>query len=265
MTFLAAPRRVMILLGCCWLWGGCLTDSDAPVDEKKEPHFVAGRSRVNSMDYRGAVESFEKALEVNPHSASAHFELGWLLEEKEKEFAGAIYHYEHFLKLRPHDEKTVHLKQRIITCKQELARTVSLGPVDQKVQLEMLRLNGENARLAKQVETLTAQLAQATQRPAPGAKTNVVVLPPPAGSSATDRPLPSPKKNFALSTGSSTTGVVSGGTAPSASQTYTIKSGDTPAAIARKYGIPLGTLMSANPGLDPKRLRIGQAISVPAK
>jgi hypothetical protein len=31
------------------------------------------------MDYRGAIECFDEALVANPHSASAHFELGWLV------------------------------------------------------------------------------------------------------------------------------------------------------------------------------------------
>ena len=41
------------------------------------------------MDYKGAIESFSKALEVNPRSAKAHFELGWLYEEKDPDPAAA--------------------------------------------------------------------------------------------------------------------------------------------------------------------------------
>ena len=47
--------------------------------------------------------------------------------------------------------------------------------------------------------------------------------------------------------------------------TYSLKAGDTPASIARKYGIKLDALMSANPGIDPKRLKIGQTLTIPAK
>ena len=265
MTFLAALRRMVILLGCCWLWGGCFLDSDTLVDEKKEPHFVAGQGQVNSMDYSGAVESFEKALEVNPHSAAAHFELGLLLEVRKSDFAGAIYHYEHFLKLRPRHEKTEQLSQRIINCKQELARTVSLGPVNQQVQRELERLFAENTRLTKLVESLTSQLTQASQRPAPGEKTNTSAAVSPPAPPQTNRPSPVPAKPAPPPVGGSTTGTGAVSPAPPKSQTHTIKSGDTPAAIARKYGISLNALMSANPGLDPKKLRIGQAINVPVK
>jgi LysM repeat protein len=266
MTLLAALRRGLILLGCCALGGGCFLDSDGPVDEKKEPHFVAGRGRVNSMDYRGAIESFEKALEVNPRSASAHFELGWLLEEKEKDYAGAIYHYERFLKLRPKDEKLDQLRQRIINCKQDLVRTVSIGPLDPKLKAELDRLN-------KQVDSLTAQLAQATQRLVPPAKTNTVaetVVPPapipvPAPAPTGTNRLASAQKNLANASGGTLTSAVPVTPVSPTAKTHTIKSGDTPAALARKYGISLNALMAANPSLDPKKLRIGQVINVPAK
>ena len=265
MTGLAAWQRAIMLLGCCLLWGGCFSDSDAPVDEQKDPHFLAGRSRVNGMDFRGAVESFEKALEANPRSASAHFELGWLLEEKEpKDYAAAIYHYEHFLKLRPRADNAAQLRDRIINCKQELARTVSLGPVNQQVQRELERLSAENLRLAKQVETLTAQLTQATQKPAVPVKTNTVAIITPPAPPTTNR-LVAAQKTTATPSGGNTTPTVSGNTPTASTQTHAVKSGDTPASIARKYGVQLNTLLSANPGLDPKKLKIGQIITVPAK
>ena len=53
------------------------------------------------MDYQGAIQAFEESLEANPHSAAAHFELGWLYDEKESDPAAAIYHYQQYLKLSP--------------------------------------------------------------------------------------------------------------------------------------------------------------------
>ena len=57
---------------------GCTPPDQSREDERKEPHFVLGQNRVNAMDYQGAIEAFEKSLEANPHSATAHYELGWL-------------------------------------------------------------------------------------------------------------------------------------------------------------------------------------------
>src|SRR4051812_30044747 len=91
----------VLLFGLILALSGCDRYARTQLDEEKEPHFLAGKSRVSTLDYKGAIECFEKAIQVNPQSASAHFELGWLFEEKESDPAAAIYHYEHYLKLRP--------------------------------------------------------------------------------------------------------------------------------------------------------------------
>src|SRR3954447_11365693 len=92
---------------------GCLPQGSSQVEEEKEPYFLEGKSRVNAMDYAGAVESFERALEVNPRSASAHFELGWLYDQRESDPAAAIYHYMRFLKAHPQGDKAERAKARV--------------------------------------------------------------------------------------------------------------------------------------------------------
>src|SRR5262245_21208149 len=102
---------------------GCEPSGRSLSEEEKEPHFLAGKSRVNAMDYPGAIESFEKALEANLRSASAHYELGLLYEKNKQDYAAAIYHFDRFLELCPTSEYGEVVKQRIAACKQELART----------------------------------------------------------------------------------------------------------------------------------------------
>ncbi|MFP4069285.1 MAG: LysM peptidoglycan-binding domain-containing protein [Opitutales bacterium] len=46
--------------------------------------------------------------------------------------------------------------------------------------------------------------------------------------------------------------------------TYRIQSGDTFARIAAEHGVGLQQLLDANPTADPRRLRIGQEITIPA-
>ena len=48
------------------------------------------------------------------------------------------------------------------------------------------------------------------------------------------------------------------------SGTYAIKSGDTFRTIAQQYGVGIQALVAANPGIDPRRLKIGQKIKLPA-
>ena len=43
---------------------GCTPSGQNPAGEEKEPHFVLGKSRVNAMDYQGAIEAFEQSLEA---------------------------------------------------------------------------------------------------------------------------------------------------------------------------------------------------------
>src|SRR5512137_2361023 len=103
MTFSVGLLRIAPLLLASLVLSGCLPS--APSDEEKEPYFMAGKSRVNTMDFKGAIDSFEKAVELNPKSASAHFELGWLYDQKESDPAAAVYHYERYLKLSPNSPK----------------------------------------------------------------------------------------------------------------------------------------------------------------
>ncbi len=46
---------------------------------------------------------------------------------------------------------------------------------------------------------------------------------------------------------------------------YRVKEGDTLERIARREGIDINTLKSANKGIDEKRLRVGQTICIPVK
>lgn len=240
----------MALVGC--------NPSGTASDEEKEPHYLEGKSRENAMDVKGALESFEKALEVNPHSAAAHLEAG-LLYEKQTDYAASIYHLQRYLELRPRADLTELVKSRILACKQELAKSVSLAPVTQSLQNEFERLTQKNKELSEQLEQCRASHGQASvsaSNPAPvmaSQSTRASAQPSPqqfAGSVATPVSNPAPGRSAAA--------------APAILRTHTVKAGETPSAIARKYGIKLDALMAANPRLDPRRLQVGQSLAIPA-
>lgn len=238
--------------------GGCSNSSPGPLDEEKEPHFLAGKRCVSTMDYKGAIECFQKALELNPRSGSAHLELGWLFDQKETDPAAAIFHYEQYLRLRPGADNAELIQQHIMTCKQELARTVSLGPVTEKVQhdLEQLaeekqRLTDENKRLRDELEKYRAQAGR--EQPAANSSVPATLARSGIGGPGTAgavQPQAAPGRPAAVP-------------APGA-RTHTVKPGENPILIARKYGVKVDALLAANPRLDPRRLQVGQALIIPA-
>jgi tetratricopeptide (TPR) repeat protein len=273
MTYVGLARQCAIGFLLCVSLNGCLPDSQS--DEKKEPNFIAGKNLVMQMDYQGAVESVEKSLEVNPRSASAHFELGWLYEGKvtPPDPAAAIFHYERFLRYSSNPDKAEAdlARQQVNICKLELAKTVSaLGPLPSPVMREMDRVLTENKDLENRLAALQTQLDEAraaaarAQTPAPAP-----VAPP-----QNPTPIAVPAKNtvdLKRSEPPRPAAVESGG--PSASyraghttsfRIYTIRQGDTPAAIARKYGISIASLLAANPSVKPTHLLVGQTLNIPS-
>ena len=250
--------------------GGCLPAEQSQLDEEKEPHFSLGRSRVNAMDYAGAVEAFTEALEANPRSAAAHFQLACLFDNKEPDPAAAIYHYQEFLRLNPKADNAEVIKQRIYSCKQQLAADVlplPSAPAAQK-QIEDLvekthRLQDENQKLQDEVGKwrafFTAQQAAAQPNPA-SAPNNFTPQPQNGGAAPDDISTPADGKL------NSVTPVKPAKPLPpkiSKPRTHTVVSGETLAAIARKHGVSLGALQAANPGLNPKNLKAGQSVNLP--
>ena len=255
MTFPVGLFRTAPLLLLGLVLSGC-APSD-PKDEEKEQFFLAGKSRVNTMDFKGAVESFEKAVEVNPKSAAAHFELGCLYDRKEADPAAAIYHYERYLKLAPNSGKEEIIKAHILTCKQQLAQTVDLGPVTEKQQRELEKLVAENKRLQEELEkwrAYAARLQNANNLASPTSLPPRGVQPSPLGESAAGSPSlsnsASPSRPLTVNT--------------TTLRTHIVKAGETPTVIARKYGVKVEALMSANPKLDARHLQVGQALAIPS-
>lgn len=240
---------------------GCIPTRDSSQDEQRDPHFLQGMELLKEADPKGAAAAFEKALTTNPQSASAHFQLGLLFQESLNEPATAIYHYDRFLKLRPKSDRGDIVRQRSNNCKMELAKLFLIAPSSPSVQKELdklktevERLGLENHQLRRQVELLTSQspnrnppapTAAAPTPPAPRIPLAASIAPAPPSTPPTPAPAPKPPK------------------APAA-RSHVVKSGDTPATIARQHSVKLEALLAANPGLDPKRLKIGQTLTIPA-
>ncbi len=237
---------------------GCLPSDSNPQDEEKEPHFVLGVSRVNAMDYAGAIEAFNESLEVNPRSAAAHFQLACLFDQRESDPAAAIYHYQEYLRLDPAADNAAVIRQRIYSCKEQLAADVMPLPSAPAAQQQLEDLAEKNRQLQDEVDKWRAYYAaqqaapknpQATAKVADNSVPAPAASPTPDGASTAPARTPPPVRTPVAR--------------PARPRTHTVAAGETLAAIARKTGVSLAALEAANPGITPKKLRVGQSVRLP--
>jgi len=241
---------------------GCAPSESSQLDDEKEPHFVLGKSRVNAMDYAGAIEAFGESLEVNPHSAAAHFQLACLFDTKQSDAAAAIYHYQEFLRFNPKADNAEVVRQRIYSCKQQLAADVLPLPSTPAAQRQLEDLAEKNRRLQEEVEKWRAYVSAQQNLP----KNNDAAAPnfagntaPPIGNPTSDDVTdPGPNKTGTSQPRAQTTRVVK-------PHTHVVAAGETFASIARKTGISLSALQAANPGVTPRKLKAGQTLNLPSQ
>lgn len=257
-------NRFWLALFALWVGmglGGCMPAGQNQSDEEKEPHYVLGLSRVNAMDYQGAIEAFEESLEVNPHSAAAHFQLAMLYENKEPDPAAAIYHYQQYLKFDPNAGNAEIVKQHIADCKQKLAADVLPLPSTPAAQQQINQLVEQNQRLQDEVNKWRAyyasqQSAQNQSSAAPGQP-----APPPTANPVSPQPAQNtstPGRTFAEDRPAHPAA------AKETLRAHTVVAGETAVRIARRYGVSLDALLAANPGLEPRRMRVGQILNIPS-
>jgi len=241
-----------LVIGLGTVLSGC-APSGSDQDDKKEPHFLLGKSRVSAMDYQGAIEAFEQSLEVNPHSAAAHLELGWLYDEKASDAAAAIYHYQQYLKFYPDADNAEVIKQRIYTCKQQLAADVLPLPSAPAAQQQLQQLADKNRQLQDELDKWRAYYQN--QQLAAQSQSNVVSLPQDVTLAQNNTPAPAPVVTNRV--------IAPRPAVVSTARKYTIASGDTGAGIARKFKIKLSVLQAANPGVNLAKIRVGQVLNLP--
>ena len=271
--------------------GGCSPGESGQMAEEKEPHFVLGNSRCNEMDWPGAIEAFQESLEVNPHSAQAHYRLAVLYDTESPDPAAAIYHYEQYLKLEPDAKNRDLIDQRIHSCKMQLASDVcslpdapavqkqmdSMVETNRELQAELDKLNGELRDWSAYYTSLKAAgIIGANGTPTAGggiknpgvlsqAQTGGVSLTPDDISPDASQPGTQQARTTEQSLSATpahplrTTATAR----PARSHTHIVTSGETLASIARKHALSIYTLEAANPGVNPKKLYVGQTIILP--
>jgi LysM repeat protein len=249
-----SPGAFVLCLGVVLC--GC-DPGQSSLDDKKEPHYVLGENRVNAMDFPGAVEAFDQSLEVNPRSAAAHFELACLFDEKISDPAAAIYHYQEYLKLDPKAENAEVVNARIATCKQLLANNVLSIPSAPAMQKQLEDLVATNRQLLDQIVLLKNLNAYYAEQLA--AKSNSI----PAPNSPVVQPVQIPVQPAQIIPAPASTPIARHPATPAATRTHAVAPNETEVSIARKFGMKLGALQAANPGVNPNKLRVGQILNIP--
>ena len=230
---------------------GCVPARRGEQDPKRDGNFLRGQTLLSQLDYEGAVAAFDRALETNPRSAPAHFELGFLYKDHADDPAAAIYHFQHFIQLNPDTDQAQLIQRHMDDCKMELAKLFLIAPVVPDVQRELDQLKDVVKQLQSENESLRRQLTSAaTPKPVTPKPIEQPATPPsapvtyeaPTEVAVLPEPSPAPALQPVI---------------------HTIRNGDYPAKIARRYGVKLEALLKANPGLNPRRLKIGTKVSIP--
>ena len=146
------------------------------------------------------------------------------------------------------------MRTRILACKQQLAQAVSLAPGMEKQQRDLEQLAEENKRLRDELEKWRAY----------SLRTHNATNPAAAAFPGTRLAQPTGRAGTVTLASSNATGSGHASATTAASlRTHTVKGGETPSTIARKYGVELKALLGANPRLDPKRMQVGQVVVIP--
>ena len=189
-----------------------------------------------------------------------------IYDEHKADYAAALYHYEKARRRRPDAYPADIARDRVEVGKRELAKTVTQTPTMDYMQREIDRLMLENQRL-RHPSMDRQNYYQGRSRIMPAGTTRLPLASPAGSAPATSAPAltrleperprsDGPPAGRAPPPGSP-------GSATAATRTHKVAAGDNPAKIAARYGIKVGALRAANPGLDDRRLRVGQTLVIP--
>lgn len=265
-----------LLLAAAWLGAGC---DERPwvtgkADPKEEPNFKQADGYQRIGQYPKAVEYYQRALDVNPRNAEAHLGLGYIYSDPTKlpEYGYAYYHLRRYVELsgKTNDAIIVPLIQAA-SLKLAERHANAIGKIQTQGEIEQIKR--ENAELRKTVNLLGAQLSAANARL--GLQVPVPQAAPPQQQQAQ---APAQQATSRLSP-QTTTQTESAGvakqvlrqSAPVQQQqpvrptvrTYRIQANDTLAKVAKQYGVSVSQLQAVNPGVDPRRLKLGMEIRLP--
>jgi len=242
------PLCVVAALGV--ILSGCGQRANRIVDEEREPYYLKGQEYLRQLNHEDAIKAFNQALEVNPRSSAAHKELGILYEKHENDPAAAIYHYRRFLKLNSDSPIAKDITDRVAGCQIDLVEEMKDSGANERRRQEMADLKDKLTLLTQQFEKVRHENEVLRKRLRSINPNLANVTPPPTPTSKIETPTPK-------------TGPPSRKPQAALPRQHKVKPNENPIKIARKYAIPLEQLLTANPGLKPRRMQVGQMLKIP--
>lgn len=208
-----------------------LAGCDAMAPATPDKLISRAEQKAAEGDYSSAIGLYEKALDGSAQTADVHFRLGLIYDDKLHQPVNAIHHFQRFLEYEPKGKRAEEVRSFIKRDELGLVTSLSRGVV--LTEADAVKLRNENLSLRKQNTELKDQIATIS-------KTKPGVLP------VGTKPKPA---------------------GPSA-RAYIVQSGDTLAAISRKFYNTSGKwkdILEANAGelQDAARLKVGQRLVIP--
>jgi LysM repeat protein len=259
MTWLKVVHAVCMVLVLAGAGAGCAPVDSAGGGEENDPDFQAGLRQKKAGRHVQAIDSLERALQRNPRSAAAHFELGLVYYQHITNHVAAIYHFDKVQRLRPDWGKRDIVRQLITVCKQELVREV-IGSFNVQMRHELERmdkLTRENTELRQQLDQLKAEYAARTAAGTPNLGAQTARSPEPG--------VPSSQGASELAGMRPAGGSSLPSTVPPSGVTraHRVQGGDTFYSLARRYGVQPSAIQAANPGIRPNQIQPGQVLRIP--
>jgi len=230
---------------------GCRPSAGA--SKQEDQNIRTGKNYLNARLYDEAEKALQRALQNNPNSAEAHWELGTLYFQEREDYISALYHISRFATLRPGENKDP-VERITEVCRQEIAKQMPLGSVTRDLRPEISLLERSNATLRAELERLRrSPVAPGTAPSVPRGETQSVTP---------GRAAVAPDDVNRPSTPPSDAGPARQVPAPLA-RTHRIRAGETFHSVARDYHLDPQRVIAANPSIDPRTLQVGQVIRLP--
>lgn len=191
--------------------------------------------KMAARDFRGAVNSYEQALDGTSKTSEAHFRLGLIYAEKLDDPVSAVHHFRRYMELSPNGQHVKEAQANLNRLELTLATKLAGGTLISHT--EAMKIKADNADLRKQLAVARSNAAVPNTPTTAGG-------PGKAGSFDPNAKL------------------------PPGTRTYQVQAGDTLASISRKFyktKARAKDIQDANMNSVPDvtKLRKGQTLIIP--